>query len=487
MRAIGLFRQPAPAASQPGGPSPDDVASENSFRIYCRHNGHRLLGIVTDADVNSIYSRLTDNFSGPGDRPSLVLIPDSSHLADCLDTFVERLIELRSEGAEVRCLQPDLPDPLQNGLDKLSLTGKSSRSQRRIREAILRKASRGEVLGRTPYGYTAGLDGQLKVNAEEAEVVRTIFNAYAGTGLAGAPQTGDGLGLRKIAALLNGRGSRTRRGNAWTPIAIAGVLRNRAYVGTYTRYGVRISGSHEPLVNRDTFNRVRRVLKSRRPVRKARSLEPYLLGGIARCVTCGQGVFGLTRRRTWQRKDGERVSRTYRYYQCPSRGVPAGEESGPHPSWRAEDLEKKVLDELARQARNGGLTSGRVNTAVTEESAGPSSKLVTTEREFMRAVRAVASGYGNVDNLRGPLSRLELVRESESRAEASADPAELLSAVFGDDAEEARKALYQLVERVSVSHDRVEVLPRSGNGTASAHPTDGESPEAQPAGPAAIR
>ena len=323
MRAVGVYRSPktgvASTGSEPGFSTSRGPVGVEAIRDYCDQFHHHLVNTFTDADGDNNYAGLITSVAGPSGNPALIIIPDSTHLADDLETLVERLLELQSTGSEIRCLDPDYPDVVQNGLRLLSLPGRSPTSLRRIRDAILAKASRGEVLGRTPYGYWAGLDGQLKVDDAEAAVVRHIFDEYAGPPPVGGLAPVGGQGLRKIAAGLNERGLTTRKGRPWTPVAIAGVLRNRAYVGTYTRYGVRISGSHQPLIDRTKFNQVQQVLESRKPSRRASSAEPYLLGGLARCALCGQGVFGLTRKRSWNRKNGEKVDRIYRYYECPGR------------------------------------------------------------------------------------------------------------------------------------------------------------------------
>ena len=55
-----------------------------------------------------------------------------------------------------------------------------------------RKAVRGEVLGRPPYGYRVGPRRKLELISEEALVVRYIFRLYLQ----------DGLGIRRIAGQL---------------------------------------------------------------------------------------------------------------------------------------------------------------------------------------------------------------------------------------------------------------------------------------------
>ena len=226
MRAVGVYRSPetggASTGTEPGFSLSRGPVGVEAIRDYCNQFHHHLVNTFTHADGDKNYAGLITTVAGPSGKPALILVPDSTHLADDLETLVERLLDLQSTGSEIRCLDPDYPDVLQNGLRLLSLPGRSPNSLRRIREAILAKASRGEVLGRTPYGYWAGLDGQLKVDDREAAIVRRIFDEYAGPPPVGGLSPVGGQGLRKIAAGLNERGLTTRKGRPWTPVAIAG-------------------------------------------------------------------------------------------------------------------------------------------------------------------------------------------------------------------------------------------------------------------------
>ena len=467
MRAVGFYRSPLPGDSptgvESGYPASHDFDVAETIRVYCDQNRHTLVETFTDADGDKTYASLIASFTGPEGRPALVLTPDSTHLADDLETLVERLLELQATGSEVRCLNPKYPDLLQNSLRLLSLRGRSAGSLRRIREAILAKASRGEVLGRTPYGYWAGLDGQLKVNDVEAAVVRYMFDAYNGPAPDVELPPAGGQGLRRIAAGLNEQGHMTRKGRPWTPVAVAGVLRNRVYVGTYTRYGVRISSSHRRLVDRATFNLAQRILETRKPVRRASSAEPYLLGGLARCALCGRGVFGLTRKRSWKRKNGDKIDRIYRYYECPGgTGSGRGKVEG-HAAWRAAELEQLVRDQLLQLARSGRVSRVGSHVASRISSAKHAADVTTAEREFMKAIRSVASGHGDIARLRLPLENLGRARAANANGSDSlGDTASLVEAATGQDMNEARQAMSILLERVIVSSDGAEVELRRG-------------------------
>jgi hypothetical protein len=296
---------------------------------------------------------------------------------------------------------------------------------------------------------------------EEAETVRQIFEWYAGPPVNGAEAPKGGIGLRLIAQRLNDNGGRTRQGHPWTQVAVAGILRNRVYLGTYSRYGVRIVGSHPPIVRRDLFNRAEAVTEHRRPVRRRRNAEPFLLSGLVRSEMSSRGLFGLTRRRAWKRQDGSPMEKIYRYYECPHRELaPNGSGDLVKLSWSADKLEKAVRQKIADWPMS--YFRGAV---LTDDPDSPSSddNVRAAEREFARSVRAVASGYGNIHDLKEPLTVLLSARESAAApVSRQASPEEVRQAALSEDMAIARPALLAIVERITVGQRKICVIPKLG-------------------------
>jgi hypothetical protein len=88
-------------------------------------------------------------------------------------------------------------------------------------------------------------------------------------------------------------------------------------------------------------------------------------------------------------------------------------------------------------------------------------EIVAAEREFTRAVRAVASAYGTLNDLAAPLERLVRSRAgSEAEVSEKIDIEQLLADVQSDDIGTAKVAVLAVVERVIVGEDQIEVLPR---------------------------
>ena len=476
MRAVGFHSGPAHSRTASTGSidgggldSSDTLHPRTEIELYCHRNSHQIVGWFETEEGESAknfdarhdrYRQMIASFTGFDARLAVVVVPDASHIAEDLETLVSRLLELDRLNTEIRCTDPDRPDALQSGEELLGVGGRSPQRQAKLRDAIFVKASRGEVLGRTPYGYEAGSDGILKPVPEEAEIVKEIFNIYAGPWHAEGSKPLGGPGLRAIARSLNERGLLTRTGRPWSALAISGILKNRTYLGTYTRYGVRIAGSHESLVDREIFNRTEAVTRTRKPVRKRASEPPYLLGGIARCDVCGRGLFGLTRRRTWKRVDGTSASKSYRYYECPSRNArrERSEDVARHSSWHAEELERIVLQDVQRW---GKRIKKRLRPVVGDTAA---EEVGEAERDFNRAVRSVASAYGTLKDLAAPLQRLEHARrvdaglKSENTGKTDLD--KLLQEVQSENVSTAKTAVSAVVERVIAGEQLVEILPR---------------------------
>lgn len=386
---------------------------------------------LDDLQFRNLLSVLTP----PAGHPALVLLHDASHLADDVETLIRRLIQIRRTGSDAQCTDPDAPDPLLSGLSMLALTpedaqsasgdvdvdvgadalGESSALGARVRDArpkLVELASGGRVLGRTPYGYRSSAEGMLEPVAHEAQVVRRVFDWYTGRdGGDVAP-----IGMRTIVQRLQDDGVSTRSGKPWSTAAISLMLKNKAYVGTYERYGFMVAGNHEPLIERAVFNAAQtRMSKPRVGMAVPADPDaPFLLGGLVRCGHCAHSIPGLSRKRTWQRKDESVATKVYRYYEfaeCPTRRRSRGatEDSAGWraecPSWRADDLEGLVKQRI--------LSLSAVEQAeITPRDADSDLDQLFEDarRRFASAVEQVAIGKGDLEHLSAELESLGEMR-----------------------------------------------------------------------------
>ena len=121
--------------------------------------------------------------------------------------------------------------------------GTSRVTANKIKESMQKRAIEGKALGRAPYGYKISAEGRFSINKTEADVVTLIYELY----------TQEDLGLRKIVDTLHVKGIKNKKGNDWNIVSIRDILRNTAYIGTYVRFGLRLTGNHEPIIPAGSF------------------------------------------------------------------------------------------------------------------------------------------------------------------------------------------------------------------------------------------
>lgn len=335
MDALGYFRQPATAAAQD-----ERVLSlqeqEDQFFRFCREHGYEPVATFIDtagaADGGRGYRQLREYLAAPNRGFTVVAVSSIADLADDPKDVVERVLDLEQAGAQLAVIgEPEAGDLLEAALDHWRERRNRNGLSPRAIEALRTKAMRGYGLGKTPYGYCIGENGRLEVVPHEAEVVRRIYRMYLD----------EGLGLRLIARRLNDENIATRRGRRWSVVTVRDVLRNRAYTGTYVRFGVRITGSHEAIIAAETFREAQRRRESAPSVSHTGKEQGFALSGLAYCGACGGRMIGVSRKQSWSRKrDGGRSEATYRYYRCGSR---VNQSVCAYHTWRAEELEQAVL------------------------------------------------------------------------------------------------------------------------------------------------
>jgi DNA invertase Pin-like site-specific DNA recombinase len=136
----------------------------------------------------------------------------------------------------------------------------------------------------------------------KAPVVRWIFETYE-----------KGTGLNLIVQKLNADKTPAPRGQYWSKTMVHYLIRNRAYMGEriYNRRSYQAyrrgekaklgnpqdawivkENAHESIVNRDLFERVQGIRRSKIVTIGRTFHRPYLLTGLARCANCGYRMIG---------------------------------------------------------------------------------------------------------------------------------------------------------------------------------------------------
>jgi site-specific DNA recombinase len=428
MRAVGYFREPGAGATRQGS-RPESISRQNRrFLDYCEDQGYEVATTFSEESGSPggpAFAQLIDYLKRPEKGFMIVISPSATTLADDAVVAAARCLQVERLGAKLQFIDDGSGvdgDPLASIVQSWS-NSRSEEVREKVKSALRRKAVRGEVLGRPPYGYRVGPRNRLEVVDDEAVVVRYIFRLYLH----------DGLGIRLIARRLNEEGLRTRRNRAWSMVSIRDILRNRAYLGTYQRLGVRVPGTHPALVSPDDFRRVQERLSDRRTNFSPRKVSGFLLSGLVICDSCGNRMIGVSRRQSWTRRsDGSEQVASYRYYQCESR---TNQGICTYNTQRADELEETVRHHLGELDPNKLATAGNDDAVITQwqtESRRLRDRLHQVDRRLNRELEAAASDTISSERLRSNglalaeerLKVEEELRDAEWRAEHYASAAE---------------------------------------------------------------
>ena len=108
--------------------------------------------------------------------------------------------------------------------------------------------------GGIPYGYTYQ-DGQFAINARQADVIRSVFDAFL-----------HGSTMKDVAIGLNDTGTPTARGGKWDTSTVRYILRNGAYAGLLQWDGVETLQSPYPaIVAPSVYEAATRRLRALKP------------------------------------------------------------------------------------------------------------------------------------------------------------------------------------------------------------------------------
>ncbi|WP_338136752.1 recombinase family protein [Clostridium baratii] len=214
-------------------------------------------------------------------------------------------------------------------LQMMALIGEFERGTiaQNVKMGMLAKAKNGKWCGGIVLGYdivpTEGSlsnkrrETKLVINEKEAESVRLIFNDYS-----------NGKGYKAITSKLNRLGYKTKRGNNFSVGSIRDILTNPVYIGKI-RYNVRqdwsekrrrninpnpiiVDGIHEPIINIELWDKVQKIMESKKGKPKRIYDGEYPLTGILKCPICGAGM--VIMRTTNKLVDG--TKKRIAYYAC---------------------------------------------------------------------------------------------------------------------------------------------------------------------------
>ena len=470
MKAIGYFVEGAHVE----GAERSLSQQTERFLAFCEKHGYQVAATFVDTkdagEAESGYRQML-SFIERGDHGFVVAVVDGlGVLGSDLGRAALKMLTIEATGATV--YEAGSGDEAARAI-VAHWDGKDAGTpvSERVRAAMRRRAVRGEALGRPPFGYCVGAKRRLEIVPDEAVVVQYIFRLYLE----------EDLGIRRIAGRLNEDGILTRRGGNWSMVSLRDILRNRVYLGTYSRFGVRIPDSHRALVSPADFRKVQENMAKRRRGGTGRSLHPFLLSGLVFCRRCGNRMIGVSRRQHWTTRDGETRKATYRYYQCESR---TNQNTCSYNTQREAELEERVRELLAepgspatRLQRAGGAD------AYAEEIESEIGRLEGRQRQNRRQVESLvgeaAHGQLTIERMKAigatfakeqreldaeaQAARAQLAAErteAEREEQAEATRKRLLSRWENLALDERQALLREVVDRIEVDGDEARLLRR---------------------------
>lgn len=262
---------------------------ERESRLLAQRNGWAILEPpILDPDVKgwdparpgikALLTRLER------DRADVVIVYAMSRFAR--DYIIQETVwrQLRERGARlVSVHEPHAEDDLVRGI-----LGVVSQAERRRMGAFLsssfrERARRGLPHGKTPFGFRKTDDGHLEPDPDTAPWARdAIERIEAGESLWG------------VAVAFNGEGVAGRK---WEPNVIRNMVRAPAIAGGVKCGDIVTWGAHEPIIDRDRWDRLQTLLDTRVQVR--RKSEPSWLEGLIFCG-CGSPMYLITDRNNYR-------------------------------------------------------------------------------------------------------------------------------------------------------------------------------------------
>ncbi|MBR2831976.1 MAG: recombinase family protein [Oscillospiraceae bacterium] len=366
---------------------------------------------------------------------------------------------------------------------------------KKIKSVKRDKQRKGQFIGGKPmYGYKMHPSEKNKIVIDEdvAPVVRRIF-ALALTGES----------CRKIATILNEEGVPTpasycgwKVGNPgpytglWSSERISDMLKNETYIGNMVQgRSVKISykskkclrqspenwvvveGTHEPIIDAETFQKVQMLVASRKHTR-SRTYD-FLLKGLIFCHECGHPMAVLNRKNAAGKDRLFFVCRTYQRFTkagvCTCHSI------------KEETVNKAVLSKV-REVCHTYLNPDKLR-QIAEEAVEDASKAADCETEMQALQSKITSLTTNLDHmymdrLNGLLSeddfqriyrkvkmertvledRLKSLQEQVTQPVSTGEKAKALVKQFLDSVPTSRELLVSLIERVELTEEKEIII-----------------------------
>lgn len=176
-----------------------------------------------------------------------------------------------------------------------------------VRRGNRQKYVRGEFLGRAPVGYLnahVGIYSNIVPDPIKAPLVIKSFEEYA---------TGN-YSVSALAEMINKWGLTSINDNPMCKSGVYSMLRRPVYYGVFKHSGEFHQGIYEPLISKELFDKVQKILDDRSKPKHQNWTHTYI--GLIKCPECGCAITATTKRKL-VKKTGQ--IKNYTFYHCTKR------------------------------------------------------------------------------------------------------------------------------------------------------------------------
>lgn len=314
----------------------------------------------------------------------------------------------KKHGVRVEYVAENLPDSPEGVILESVLEGMaeyySLQLSQNIRRGYRENAKKCKYAGgRVPLGYKLAEDKTFVIDPDTAPLVSRIYKLYA-----------EGWTITEIINQLNAEGLHTSEGKPFTKNSLRTVLKNEKYIGDYvfkagTPDEIRIQNGVPAIVDKDTYDRVQRLLQVNQRAPAARwNKADYLLTDKLFCGSCGALMVGES--------GTSKTGRIYNYYLCTNH---KRQKNCPRKAIRQESIETYVLDQATALIMDDEVVQFITDNVWDyylaqdqrrEKIKGLEAQLAEVERAVNNLMRAIEAGMPLTEMTKNRLSELDTQR-----------------------------------------------------------------------------
>ena len=427
---------------------------------YCKIKGWNLVKIYVDggfSGANTNRPALQDMIEHI-DAYDLVLVYKLDRLSRSQRDTLALVDKFAEHGTKFASIQENFDTSTPLGMAMLGILSVFAQLER---ENIKERMSMGRR-GRTKKGlWRAGsnvptgydyIDGHLVIREDEAVQIRKIFELYL-----------QGWSINKIRHYMHE--NYTNRYSSWAQqSAVSTTLRNPLYIGLLPSKadGKPYQGEHEPIIDKETFDKVQALLNARLenfdPALKHPFVAKHLLTGFTYCGECGGRVSCVG-------------THKYSYYGCHKLTRSDPREKGlkkcSTPNYNVKILDKLVIDEVMKLAYDDEAIKAIIKP---RKQVDHRKAIRALKNQKSRLIDLYSVGGLELEELQVKINaitdKLQKLKEDKPEPpELSFEDAKIIfsnaKSVFeGSDVPQQRVLLQSLIKKIVLSGDEVQIYWR---------------------------